>query len=434
MVSPEFQKAVDYLCSLVDYEKKTTYTYNAKTFNLQHFSSFLEQFNNPQRKFKSILVAGTKGKGSTAIMIASVLHSAGFKTGLFTSPHLISFRERIRVNDRWISEKELVRFLEEIKPYIKQKKSEDFRTVFEILTTIAFLYFAKRAVDYAVLEVGLGGRLDATNVVNPEISVITSISYDHTDKLGNTLSQIAFEKCGIIRKKGIVISAPQEKEALAVIQTECRKKSASLFLVGRDVSCQIEKVDLKGTHFHFNGVFGKEKNLFISLLGEYQVENAACAFGALKSLQIEGEDIRRGFTKVVWPGRLQILGRKPYLVLDGAHNVESIVALKNSIKKLFSYQRLFLILGVSQDKDLKGMLRAINKEAYLVIATKANHPRGLEPEVIFSEAKKLGAKAIVCSAPQSAVSLALSCAEKGDLILVTGSLYLVGEVLAQFCH
>jgi len=429
-----FQESVDYLISFYDLEKATApFTYS---FNLVHFENFLQQLGSPHKSLKkTILVAGTKGKGSTAAMIAAGLRAQGYRVGLFNSPHLSCIRERIAVDGHPISEREFAQLVEDLKPRLSLEKRNDFRTVFEILTTMAFLHFLRSKVDFAVLEVGLGGRLDSTNIVNPAVSVITSISLDHTHLLGKTLPEIAREKAGIIKKGGWVVSAPQVREVEEVIKERCKEVGAKLIQVGRDVTYYPIRETLNGSEFVFHNLRGKEEIYYIPLLGEYQMENAALAISTLKILQssrkrISLDKVKMGLKKVKWPGRMEIVSRNPWIVLDGAHNVDSAFKLKKSIQHLFPYRNLILVLGISMDKDAKGIMEVLLPIAKAVIFTKALHPRASPPELLAQQiqGKRETPPFQIESNSKAAYKQAKKLAQKEDLILITGSLFLVGEI------
>ncbi len=322
-----YVEALKYIQGFTDFEVSQDPVQAATRFNLQRLARLCELAGTPQSRFKSLHVAGTKGKGSTAAMLDSILRAAGYRTGLFTSPHLHDFRERIRVNGALIGEQEMADAVARLQPLVDElhrRHPELGRlTTFEMITALAFVHFAERNVDFAVLETGLGGRLDATNVVEPLVAVITSISYDHTQVLGNTLEQIATEKAGIIKPGASVVCAPQEDEALAVVEATCRKRGARLALVGRDWTWEGAN-----SSFQVAGPLGAYAPLSIPLLGIHQLVNATTAVAAIDALRWRGievapEYIREGLENVCWPGRLEVLARQPLVVVDGAHNADS---------------------------------------------------------------------------------------------------------------
>lgn len=362
-------------------------------------------------------------------MIASALSAAGYRTGLYTSPHLHTFRERITIDGGMITEEEFAALTERLQPEIDEvNRRHDYGeiTTFEILTALAFAFFMERRVDFQVLEVGLGGRLDATNVVMPRIAVITSISLDHAEVLGDSLAKIAGEKAGIIKPGTLVISAPQPCEVEGVIEEVCRSKGVSLITVGRDVTWRKLKSDLSGQFFEVKGKAGNHK-LIIPLLGEHQLENAAVAVAALEALDIGVVDIARGLAQVQWPGRLEILRHEPLFLADGAHNADSANRLRETIEKYLHFDRLILILGASSDKDIAGIVGALAPLSSQAIVTRSRHPRALAPNLLLEELEKQGVKGELAESVSSAVERAMEMAGPRDLICATGSLFVAAE-------
>jgi len=438
-----YQEAVDFLMTFWDLEKQTGLKYNEPEYDLKGFRAFLAELGNPQSSFKSILITGTKGKGSTAALVESALRAHGLTTGLYTSPHLVSFCERIRYNGKNILEKDfaqrvewLMPFLEKRRPVIGGNKLEQ-ATVFEILTAMAFLYFQEMGVEWAVLEVGMGGRLDCTNTVNPRVSGITNISLDHTEVLGHTLTEIAREKAGIIRQDGLVVTAPQSTEASKVIFQASQNLNSRLFQVGKDLGFRIVEQTGHEVSIDLAGTFGKMTNLTVGLAGDFQAENAATAFGILRSLQyrnltIPDEPIRQGFKSVNWPGRFQVVSQKPLIILDGAHNDYSAYRLKKAAENIYPERTRILVLGISANKDIAGIVSNLCRDTKAVIITRAKHSRAAAPEVIKRELQQLGIAAIETDSLATAMERAQQLATDDDLILVTGSLFLVGEALELF--
>ncbi|MCX5711680.1 MAG: bifunctional folylpolyglutamate synthase/dihydrofolate synthase [Candidatus Omnitrophica bacterium] len=427
-----YQQAISYLESFINFEKIPAWPYK-ESLKLDRIESFLGLINNPQRTLKCIHVAGTKGKGSTCAFIAYILREAGFKTGLYTSPHLKDFRERIRIlNPRtenreprtefegMISRVDLAKIVSELKPVIdKFNKSSEFGplTFFEVYTALAFVYFKKKKVDFVVLETGLGGRLDATNTVDALVSAITPISYEHTQKLGKTLTLISGEKAGIIKqraegrgqKKLIVVSAPQKKEAMKVIRNKSKVVGAKLY-------------EVKGSIL--------SNNYKIGLLGEHQKINAGVAIKVMDALRscgfkISDKAIKQGLINTNWPGRCEVVAKYPTVVLDGAQNAASAQVLKKAIQDNFDYQKLILILGICDDKDIKGVCAELKGLADQVILTRADSLRAADPKMLADYFDC--AKTHLTSGVAQAKAKALSLAKKEDLILVTGSLFVVGE-------
>lgn len=425
-----FQDAIRFLDSFVNYEKISSYNYR-ESLKLERMKHLLELIGNPQKGLKVLHIAGTKGKGSTAAVLSSILHEAGFKVGLYTSPHLISFNERIKIDNIDISDdaiSEIVSFLE---PFCNNMRSESNPpSFFEIYTALTFLYFQKNKTDFTVLETGLGGRLDATNTAESFVSGITPISYEHMDKLGITLREIAFEKSGIIKNNSFVVSSLQEEEALFVIENESKKRNSRLFLIGRDIIYKKGSFNSKIQRFDVKGIFREYKNLETRLLGDHQLNNIATAIGMAEILRfydviIKPEAIREGVSKVFWPGRLEVLRENPTIVLDGAQNKASAKALKESIKKYFNYNKVILILGVSKDKDIKGISEELLEISHKIILTKANLQRAMDTEVMSYYFKDKDT--VLTKNVDDAVNKAIQGANKNDLILITGSLFVVGE-------
>ena len=424
-----YQAALSYILSFTDYEKVPAFLYRADNFDLRRMVELLDRLGNPHLTSPAIHIGGTKGKGSTAAMIASAFCAAGYRTGLYTSPHLHTFRERITVDGGMISGEEFSALTEKLQPEIDEvNRRHDYGeiTTFEILTALAFAFFMERQVDFQVLEVGLGGRLDATNVVMPRIAVITSISLDHAEVLGDSLAKIAGEKAGIIKPGALVISAPQPKDVACVIEEVCRHNGVSLITVGRDVTWRKVKSDLSGQFFEVKGKAGSYK-LIIPLLGEHQLENAAVAVAALEALDIGAKDIARGLAQVQWPGRLEILRHEPLFLADGAHNADSANRLRETIEKYLHFDRLILILGASSDKDIAGIVGELAPMSSLAIVTRSRHPRALEPASLLEELEKQGVKGELAESVSSAAERAMEMAGPRDLICATGSLFVAAE-------
>ena len=431
---------------MITYPEALKYIYDLDKYGiklgLKNIEYLLFLLGNPHQKLNIIHIGGTNGKGSTCSLISSILQSAGFKVGLYTSPHLVDFTERMKINYRSINQKKVATLLERIKPLVEKVAHTPYYThptFFEVITAMAFIYFFEEKVDFLVLEVGLGGRLDATNVCEPLISVITHLDYDHMDKLGNSLEEIAREKGGIIKSGGIVITSNQFEKADQEINKIARQRNSIIYKVGREIKYEIIKSDLKGIIFNLHGIYNNYINLHTPLLGRHQAENAATAIPAVEALKIKGiciseKEIRDGLEKVKWPGRLEIIQKKPMLVLDGAHNPNGIEIVKQALEEIFCYHRLILVLGIFADKDYKEMIKIIAPLADLIIATKAKNPRATPPQIIAKEAAQYidRNKIMVTKNIPQAINYAISNSHKDDLICITGSLYTIGEAKRYF--
>ncbi len=428
-----YQEALEYLLRFADYERLPR---SGIVWDLRRIERLLERLGNPQYAAKTVHIAGTKGKGSTAAMVESILHRAGYRTGLYTSPHLLSFTERIKSNGQSIAEDDWARLTQAIMPEVEIVNAEGAfgeLTTFEILTALAFLYFREIAADYQVVEVGLGGRIDATNVVWPEVCLITSISLDHTDVLGNTLEKIAREKAGIIKPGAVIITAPQAQEAMAVIEKTCREKEVRLVKVGSDITWRKGKSTEARQAFRVKGLTG-EYDLRIPLLGEYQMENAAVAVAAVevlaeKGAKITAADIASGLENVSCPGRLQVLRRRPWLVVDEAHNAYSMQKLGEALKEYFKCDKLTLILGCGWDKEVDGMVAEAAKITGDIILVASSHPKATKTDVLREKFAGHGISARTAASIPDAVETALAKADKNDLICATGSVFVIAEVV-----
>lgn len=387
---------------------------------LSAVSGLMKRLGNPQSKYKSVLIAGTNGKGSTAAMLSSILSRAGLRVGLYTSPHLSDFRERIRINDKLITKNELSSLIKEVRDSLK-----DPVTYFEFTTALAFMHFFQKKVDIAVLEVGMGGRLDATNLVNPEVSIITNISLEHREYLGSNLRQIAREKAGIIKRNGICITGAAQPSALGIIEETCVLKNSGLLVLGKDF-----RVRTAGDgSFNYYGLCRSFKRLKAPLLGRHQVKNAALSLAAVESLgtkgiEISDEQVHRGLRETRWEGRLEVLREQPLVIADGAHNPAGIAALMKAIAENFRYRKLIVILGVLKDKDYGTMFRKVSQVADRIILTRPASDRGLDPERFGVDSKNV----ITTTSPYDAFQRAFSMAGPRDLICATGSLYLIADI------
>jgi dihydrofolate synthase/folylpolyglutamate synthase len=385
----------------------------------------LDRLGNPHQQLRSVHIAGTKGKGSTAAMTESILRAAGYRTGLFTSPHLHTFRERIRIDGRPIPRGDLIDLLHRCQPALE---SEPDRTTFEVMTALAFVYFVQSQIEWAVIEVGLGGRLDATNVIHPAACAITAVSLDHTEVLGHTLALIAGEKAGIIKPDVPVVVAPQAEEAMPVIRGAAAAQAARLITVGPTLANEslasemhppytwqwtgTAEAGLAEQRFSLQGPLGTVyADLAIPFLGRHQLANASTAVALAYELQQQGATIPRsaiyaGLRRARWPGRLEVLAQRPWIVVDGAHNADSAHKLRAAIQELFPYRRLGLLFGASADKDIRGMLTALLPATDCCWISASQHPRAAAQSDLASLARSLRPEIDITIAPDVASALA----------------------------
>ena len=423
--SEAYQNALDYVFKFIDYSRTHQENIAAENFHLERMHQFLAILEDPHKKYKTIHVAGTKGKGSVSALCAGALQAQGYKVGLYTSPHLHEFTERIQIDRIPVSQPDFAKLVNQIKSAVDQVPQ---LTSYEIQTALAFLHFAQEKVDIAVIEVGLGGRLDSTNVVSPLVSGITSLSLDHTFILGNTLAEIAGEKGGIIKENTPVVTAPQEKEASDMLKQIAKEKNANYTEISKDIQFQVEDQDLEGQTISVGG----EISLRSTLLGPHQAENMALAYLALdrareRGLTISNASITKGFSEVKWPGRFEIVQKDPYLIFDGAHNQHSAKMLVKTLIEYFPDIPVSLVFGASEDKDIDGMFQELLPYVQVFIPVKSTHPRAANPKTLAQKAEKYSPKILKSESIDQAFDLALTSAEGNGLILVTGSLYLVGE-------
>jgi dihydrofolate synthase/folylpolyglutamate synthase len=442
-----YEQALDYLYSFINFEHKSLDRYQASKIDADRPRRLLTLLGSPHNQYPSIHIAGTKGKGSVAAMCAAVLRAAGLRVGLYTSPHLREFRERIRVltsedPDGRIPEEAFAFQMDRVRQVIDEAPGI---TWFEIVTAIAFMHFAEMSVDVAVVEVGLGGRLDATNILTPEVSVITSLSLDHTQLLGDTLAQIAYEKGGIIKPGIPVVVAMQKEEALETLEQIALERSAPLTVVGRDWRY---RADREGKDSHVDqrliveqsldpDLIPKGSEFYVALSGAHQLENAAVALAALETVRgrfqaLDLNAMQAGLATVRWDGRLQVLQEgpdRPAVVVDCAHNDDSAARLVAALTTDFQYRRLILIFGAPEDKNVAGMLTRLVPLADRIIMTTANHPRSAAPKQLAQMAAELGTRAAITPSVAAALDMALDEAEAGDLIMAAGSIIVIGDLL-----
>ena len=427
-VDERYQDALDYIYSFVDFSLTHQENLSPENFDLSRMVDFMDKLGNPQNDFPSLHVAGSKGKGSVSAMCASVLQQAGYKVGLYTSPHLKDFEERIQVNRIPMDRAILADYVEEIKPCVSQVPG---LTTFEIMTGLGFLYFSRQQVDIAVIEVGLGGRLDATNVITPLVAVITSLYLDHVSILGDTLDKIAREKGGIIKPGIPVVCAPQERIALDVIREISQERKAPLIEIGRDYEYKIRSRTLDGEEFSVLAA-GHEVQLAIPLVGDYQVINAVTAYAALDTLRqreyhLSDEDMAQGFRKTSWPARFEVLRRDPPLVVDSAHNPASIGKLRETIDEFFPEKPLILVFGISEDKQLEGMLEEILPRTSTLITTQADHPRAMDAFELARRAEGYSCRIVAIPRVSDALQRALELGGSDSLVMVSGSIFVAAS-------
>ncbi len=401
---------------------------------LERIIRLLTALGEPHQRFRSIHIAGTNGKGSTAAYIASVLREAGVRAGLYTSPHLNRFTERISISGSEILPGQVARYVEQLLSIIQSSGPDFTPTYFEVTTALAFAYFADEDVDYAVVEAGLGGRLDATNVLVPEMSIITNVALEHTEYLGDSVEEVAREKGGIIKSGVEVVTAETDPRVLGVLEEICLSRESRLIRIGREIEAgSIHMKRPEGFRiFDYRGEEHQWKGLATHLLGAYQVKNAALALGALEGLMRKGLEvpetaIREGLSNARWPGRMEVISLDPYLILDGAHNPHAVHVLLESLKQDLSYRRLIVVIGVLDDKDIQGVVTPLLSCADTMILTRPRYFRGANPEVLAGQIQTSHTDIYVKMGIPDAIDHAVSLHEPGDLILVTGSLYTVGE-------
>ncbi len=393
---------------------------------LERIEALLAAVGNPEREFTIVQVGGTNGKGSVAAMVAAILQAAGRRVGLYTSPHLCDFRERIRVNGRPIAESDVVDGVEAIGTLVARHDA----TMFEAATTLALDHFAHERVEVAVLEVGLGGRLDATSVGEPAVEILARIDYDHQAYLGGTLAEIAAEKAAIIRS-GVAISARQDPEALAVVLARAERARVPLELEGRELHVDVRGIDVdQGQRLDLSGPGWRLEDVRCRLLGVFQPENALLAVAAARHLALDEASIRRGLAAAHWPGRFQIIGRDPLVIVDGAHNPGGARALARSLEQYFPGRPITFVVGVSSDKDVAGILEALAPVASRMVLTAYSSPRAAPPHSLRRLVPGSVRSVEVAASPREALAVAMSRPD-APIICVAGSLFLVGEVLAQ---
>jgi dihydrofolate synthase/folylpolyglutamate synthase len=438
-----YEQALDYLFTKTDYEKQQKLRYNVTAFDLERMLGLLRNLGNPHKKTRTVHIAGTKGKGSTATMLSRMMEANGYKVGLYTSPHVSTLHERITVDAEMITRKEFLGLMNRVQPTLeKMGQKDNHPTFFEIMTAMAFMHFIDKKVDIAVIETGLGGRLDSTNVITPEVCGITSISIDHQNLLGPTIEHIAREKAGIIKKGIPIVTVPQDPEAMKVLKKQATLVKAPMTITGKDVdfSYRFESSREHGPHTRIcvTTPTSKFEHLRVPLPGEHQALNCGLALTMLDALKNRGFEINdeksiAGLNNVHMTGRMEIVCRDPRVLVDAAHNAASIRALIAAIGQHVPYDSMIIIFGCNSDKDVRGMLTEIQYGADKVIFTRSNSPKAVWPQDLAEMYTEICGK--MCQSALSlteALRIAQSAISREDLICITGSFYLVGQAKQMF--
>ncbi|MCC0660568.1 bifunctional folylpolyglutamate synthase/dihydrofolate synthase [Clostridioides sp. ZZV14-6154] len=423
------------------YEEALEYISQTNKFGirlgLENIGKLLELLGNPQETLNIIHVAGTNGKGSVCSFISNILRESGYKVGLYTSPYLETFTERIRVNGENIPQEDVARIIDLIKEKIEVMVSQGYAypTEFEVVTAMAFYYYSEQKVDFVALEVGLGGRYDATNIITKSlVSVITSISLDHTGILGDTIEKIAYEKAGIIKENGVVLVYDQTNEAKDVIKSVCKEKNAKYIEVNFD-NINIKKSNINFQVYDCNVMGETYKNLEITLIGEHQINNSILAMSVLKYLKdtkkldnVSEESIREGLITTKWPGRIEKIKESPIFIIDGAHNEDGAKSLAKALDKHFKDKKLTLLIGMLEDKDIDGVLDILMPKFSKVVTTTPNNPRAINSDILKEKILKYVSDVTSKYEIEDAVNYTLETSNKDDIIISAGSLYMIGTV------
>jgi dihydrofolate synthase/folylpolyglutamate synthase len=419
-----YQQSLDYLYGLEKF---------GMIFGLKKVEEILEAIGNPHWEIQAIHIGGTNGKGSTAAMMASILQKEGYRVGLYTSPHLIRFTERIKVNGKEVEKEAVAELITWMRERIEAANILPPYTFFDFSTALCLLYFKQTMVDLAVLEVGLGGRLDSTNVVDPLLSVITNIGKDHEKYLGRSITKIAGEKAGIIKKSRPLITAATQPRVLHLFSKICREKGSPYYRVGKE----FRYVRNGERNFDYEGLQRKFWDVSVNLGGPHQIVNATTALAAMEVLNelgypVSNDAMIEGLKEVEWPGRLELICSSPRVVLDGAHNPDGALALRESLEREFQYQHLILLIGVMEDKDIKSILHLLAPLAEHLVLTKPHTDRAAPPTSLKKALGQNGGKAEIVEDLKNAIERGLSLTKEEDLLCITGSLYTVGEARAYF--
>ena len=437
-----YNQAIKYLFDQTDYEKQKKLRYNVTTFNLSRMQQLLKALGSPHKKIKCAHIAGTKGKGSTATMLAKMLEANDYKVGLYTSPHVVTLHERITVDSEMITESEMLGLLNRAHAPIEKMIKKDPPTFFEILTALAFMYFADTEVDIAVIETGLGGRLDSTNVIKPKVVGITNISIDHHVQLGDTIDSIAAEKAGVFKSGVPIVTVKQDPKAMNVLKRQAAEVDAPLTVTGQDIdfSYRFEASLEHGPHTRIclTTPESKFEHLRVPLPGEHQAINCGLAIAMLDKLkaagyEIDDEKAAAGLNEVFLPGRMEIISQDPRIIVDAAHNAASIKAMIHAIGQNVPYDSMIVIFGCNTDKDVKGILEQLQYGADKVIFTRSNSPKAVSPKDLADMYTEICGK--MCQTAMTlgeAIKIAKSAITSGDLICITGSFYLIGQAKQRF--
>jgi dihydrofolate synthase/folylpolyglutamate synthase len=417
-----YKSSIDYLYGLQKHGIK---------FGLNSTERILARLGNPERRLRCIHIGGTNGKGSTAAMLSSILQRQGFRVGLYTSPHLVRFTERFRIDEREAAVDRILEVFEHVRSVLDDGEPPTF---FEMVTAMAFQYFVEERVDWAIIEVGMGGRLDATNVIRPEACIITNVSYDHQEFLGSSLASIAREKAGIIKDGVPLVTGARQPVVKGILKATCFSHAAPLYCIGSQFRVRRNP---EGS-FQYHGMKQRYRSLELNLKGIHQYQNAALALAALEILESENafsldtQAVREGLLQVRWPGRLEILQENPLIILDGAHNPHGAESLREALKSCFVFDKLHLVLGIMADKDTRGILRRLLPLAETAIFTQPRYARAEQPETLKRLARPYVQKHYVIRDPGAAIAEARAMAAPNDAICITGSLYFAGEVKELF--
>ncbi|MHC4574938.1 MAG: bifunctional folylpolyglutamate synthase/dihydrofolate synthase [Planctomycetota bacterium] len=437
-----YKEAIGYLLGRTDYEKETRLRYNVTTFDLSRMEKLLSLVGNPHKKIHTAHIAGTKGKGSTATMLAKMLEANGYRVGLYTSPHVVSLHERIMVDSRMIGESEMLGLLNRVYAPVEKMAKTEAPTFFEVMTALAFMHFADSKVDIAVIETGLGGRLDSTNVIRPKVVGITSLSIDHQHQLGNTIDSIAREKAGVFKRGVPAITVEQEPAAMRVLKAEATTVKAPLSVTGDDIdfSYRFETSREDGPHTRVcvTTPTSKFEHLRVPVHGKHQAINCGLALAMLDKLkssgyEIDNEKATEGLNRVSLTGRMEMICDDPRIMIDAAHNAASVEVLMHAIGQNVPYDSMVVIFGCNSDKDVEGMLRQLQYGADKVIFTRSSSARAMSPYELAEMYTEICGK--MCQTAMSlgeALQLAKSAVGREDLICITGSFYLIGEAKIRF--